>query len=87
MIITTIDNSGRISIPKPLRDALRLAPGDTIELSEDDGEIMLRPIRRGSPLVKEMGVWVYRSGIPVSESDAERVISQARDERLDTQAQ
>ena len=82
----TIDPAGRIVIPKPLRDALRLSPGDRVEVSSDDTQLTLRPVRQTAPLVKEMGIWVYRSGTPVSETEAEQAISRARDERSDAVA-
>ena len=38
-MITTIDSAGRIVVPKPLRDALGLAPGQTLEITAADGRI------------------------------------------------
>jgi AbrB family looped-hinge helix DNA binding protein len=79
---TTVDRTGRIVIPKRLRDALRLRPGDAVELLAAAGEVTLRPVRDPVPLSQEMGVWVYRSGTPVSDETAQRAIDDARDERL-----
>jgi AbrB family looped-hinge helix DNA binding protein len=40
---TTIDRLGRVVVPKPIRDKLRLAGGETLEVEERDGVIELRP--------------------------------------------
>ena len=79
----TIDNAGRVVIPKPLRDELDLAPGDTLELESLGEKITLRPVRGASPLTQEKGVWVFRTGEPLSLSTADAVLRQVRDERDD----
>lgn len=56
----TIDSAGRILIPKQLRQALRLGPGDSLELQSEGEEITLRPDRPKALLKKEKGVWVYQ---------------------------
>ena len=61
----TIDRAGRVMIPKVLRDKLDLAPGDTLELENAGENMTLRPLRAASPLTKEKGVWVFRSGQPL----------------------
>ena len=58
----TIDKAGRIIVPKALRDALHLEPGDTLELEADGERMTLQPVRSGSALQKEHGVWVFRRG-------------------------
>ena len=40
----TIDGAGRIVVPKPLRDALSLAGGETLELSVRDGRLEAEPV-------------------------------------------
>ena len=77
----TMDNAGRVVIPKPLRDELELAPGDTLELESAGENITLRPIRGTSPLTKEKGVWVFRTGDPLPDSVANAVLDQIRAER------
>jgi AbrB family looped-hinge helix DNA binding protein len=40
---TTIDRLGRVVVPKPIRDRLRLRGGETLEVSERDGVVEFRP--------------------------------------------
>jgi AbrB family looped-hinge helix DNA binding protein len=56
----TLDQAGRILIPKALRQELHLGPGDTLQLESGGDEITLRPLRPEALLKKEHGVWVYQ---------------------------
>jgi AbrB family looped-hinge helix DNA binding protein len=54
----TIDQAGRLIVPKPLRDALSLEGGTTLEIRAREGRLELEPvavpmrlIRRGKGLV------------------------------------
>ena len=38
---TAIDSAGRIVVPKPLRDALGLAPGQALEITAADGHLVI----------------------------------------------
>jgi AbrB family looped-hinge helix DNA binding protein len=40
----TIDRAGRIVVPKPLRDALSLRGGETLELTVRDGRLEAEPV-------------------------------------------
>lgn len=77
----TIDSAGRVVIPKPLRDELDLAPGDVLELETAGGSITLRPARGSVPLTKEKGVWVFRTGHPLSARVADDVLGELRADR------
>ena len=58
----TIDRAGRIIVPKAVRDAFQLEARDTLELESEGERLTLRPVRAGSALRKEQGVWVFRRG-------------------------
>ena len=77
----TIDAAGRVVIPKPLRDELDLAPGDTLELETTGESLTLRPTRGTVPLSKEKGVWVFRTSHPLPSSVADDVLDRVRTER------
>lgn len=77
-----LDRAGRVIIPKPLREALNLEPGDALELDVRAGdEITLRPVRGTGPLTKEQGVWVFRTGQPLTALETDDALRRIRDER------
>ncbi len=78
--ILTIDKAGRIVIPKAVREALRLDAGDALELEAEADSITLRPVRRTPTLVREQGVWVYRSGGSPVEASLPDLIRQVRED-------
>ena len=78
----TLDKAGRVIIPKTLRDEMHLEAGDTLELESEDGRITLRPVRPGSALRKEQGVWVFRrGGKAISSETTTQVLESIRNER------
>ena len=81
MITLTIDKAGRVVIPKPMREALHLNPGDSLELGRLGDQITLRPVHEKAQMHKERGIWVFRSGEPVKESSILELIEKIREER------
>ena len=77
----TLDKAGRVVIPKPLREELHLGPGDSLELEFAGEEITLRPVRGTAPLTKERGVWVFRTGQPLTAAVTDEALRRIRDER------
>lgn len=65
MARTRIDKAGRVVIPKPLREALGLSPGDSLVAESSGQEITLRPAHEPVTLERERGFWVYRTGRPL----------------------
>ncbi len=55
---TTIDSVGRIFVPKPLRDALGLVAGSTVDISYYGAGLQLVPTGRTARLVDEAGALV-----------------------------
>jgi len=56
----TVDRSGRLVLPKPVRDKMRLVAGSTLELETEGERITLRPVRPRAALGKELGIWVFQ---------------------------
>jgi AbrB family looped-hinge helix DNA binding protein len=77
----TIDRAGRVVLPKALRDEMRLSPGDTLDLTVAGDEVILRPVRVASPLQKERGVWVFRTGKPLSALETDSILREIRAKR------
>lgn len=55
---TTIDAVGRIVVPKPLREALGLVAGSTVDISRYGAGLQLVPTGRTARLVEEGGALV-----------------------------
>ncbi len=53
-----IDGSGRIVVPKPMRERLGVTGPAELELVEGDGQLMLRPLPGEVRLVERDGVLV-----------------------------
>ena len=68
----TLDQAGRVLIPKTLRQELHIGPGDTLQIESEGDEITLRPVRPKALLKKEHGVWVYQ-GEPSDASIADLI--------------
>ena len=77
----TIDKAGRIVLPKPLRDELHIGPGDTLDLSFEGDQVMLRPRRSSSPLQKKQGVWVFSTGKPMIADETAETLRKIREQR------
>ena len=76
----TIDKAGRIVIPKPLRERLRLGPGDALALESDGERITLQPLRPQAALKKEYGIWVYQG--PSTDASISDLIDLDREKRV-----
>ena len=77
----TIDGAGRVVLPKPLRDELRLEAGDTLQLELEGERVTLRPVRSKSPLRKERGVWVFHGGGTLSVRQTHELLTEDRERR------
>jgi len=82
MITTlTIDKAGRVVLPKPVRDALQISPGDSLELESSEDRIILRPARGNARIYKKQGMWVLHSDSPLHPNAVEDTIRKVRRER------
>ena len=77
----TLDKAGRVVIPKKLRDELHMAAGDAFELRSADDQIVLKPMREVSTMFKKDGMWVIKTGKPLTVEDVNAVIESLREER------
>ena len=77
----TIDKAGRVVLPKPVRDALQISPGDSLELESSEDHIVLRPARSRGRMYKKNGMWVFDSGEPFAADVVNQTIQRVRAER------
>jgi len=77
----TLDQAGRVVLPKALRDEMHLSPGDILDLTVKGDEVTLRPRRGATLLQKERGVWVFRTGKPVTADATEETLRAIRSQR------
>ena len=78
---TTVDNYGRIVIPKSIRKQLNLSPGEhlIIELIKD--RIILKPLVSDTKVINEDGLLVL-DGTLTDENSILDMIDKTREERL-----
>lgn len=76
-----IDQSGRIVVPKPLRDRLGLKPDMVLEIQEQADGVFLRVPTPKSTMVNVDGLWVHQ-GTARANVDWELGIDKVREERL-----
>lgn len=76
-----IDKSGRIVVPKALRDRLGLKPDMELEVHEQADGMLLRVPVPHPTMVKVDGLWVHQ-GATQANADWEHVLEDVRDERV-----
>ena len=81
----SIDQAGRVVIPKRAREALGIEPGDTLDMTFDAEGLTLRPERQTVSLQKGRGVWVFRSGVTLSQNEANEAVDRVRAQRTSGQ--
>ncbi|HEX4784048.1 MAG TPA: AbrB/MazE/SpoVT family DNA-binding domain-containing protein [Candidatus Sulfotelmatobacter sp.] len=77
----TVDKAGRVVLPKPVRDELQLAAGDSLELESSEDQIVLRPVRGTAGLRKKQGIWVLDVDEPLTVESVNRTIRDIRRQR------
>jgi AbrB family looped-hinge helix DNA binding protein len=76
-----IDKSGRIVVPKLLRERLGLKPDTELELVERADGVLLRPVEQQPSMLKVEGLWVHQ-GTAVPDANWTRVLDDLREERV-----
>jgi AbrB family looped-hinge helix DNA binding protein len=75
---TTIDSVGRVVVPKPLRDALGLTPGATVDISRYGAGLQLLPTGRSARLIDEAGVLVASGETTIDDDTVFALIDSGR---------
>jgi len=73
-----VDSVGRIVVPKPLRDAVGLTPGSTVDVSRYGSGLQISPAGRVARLVEEDGVLVATGDTTISDEEVFRLIDSGR---------
>jgi AbrB family looped-hinge helix DNA binding protein len=76
-----IDRSGRIVVPKRLRDHLGIREEAELEITAHPDGIFVRVVDDEQPLIKVDGLWVHR-GSARPDADWESVIDDLRKDRI-----
>ena len=80
--ITEIDKAGRLVIPKKMRDAMHLQPGDRLSLEFADDKLVIASERHGRGLRTDSGWLVFDGGAVMTEEESLCQINDARDARM-----
>ena len=74
----TVDDVGRIVLPKALRDRLRLTPGTRIDVSEYGNGLHLAPVSRTARLEERDGELVAVADTPITDDDVLNLLDAGR---------
>ena len=81
MMTTTLSSNGRVTIPKPLRDAQFWTPGQQLDVIVVDGGILLRPVNPfATSTVEQVAACLCYSGSPKALAEMEEAIQQGAKE-------
>ena len=78
-----IDKSGRIVVPKPLRERLGFKPDTELEAIEQPNGVLLKRIEQEPSMANIDGLWVHQ-GIPQPGAKWERLLEDVREERIES---
>ena len=62
-MIVTIDNAGRLVVPKPLREQFNLVPGCELEIEAAPNGLTLRRAHSTPALVRKQGILVHHGSV------------------------
>ena len=78
-----IDKSGRIVVPKPLRERLGFKPDIELEAIEQPDGVLLKRVEQRPSMIKVDGLWVHQ-GIPQPGANWGRILADVREERIES---
>ena len=79
-LIASIDGTGRLVLPKKLRDQFNLRAGSRLEVASAGDHLTLRPLDATPALVRENDLWIHRGTATAPLADS---VSRLREERSD----
>jgi AbrB family looped-hinge helix DNA binding protein len=82
-MVVRIDKAGRVVVPKPLRERLRLTPDTELEAIERPEGLLLKRLEQSPSMVKIDGLWVHQ-GAAEPGANWDRVIDDLREERIES---
>ncbi|MGH9587220.1 MAG: AbrB/MazE/SpoVT family DNA-binding domain-containing protein [Acidobacteriaceae bacterium] len=77
----TLDKAGRLVVPKPMRDALHLKPGATLEIVQEGDSIVLHEARSNAVMKKKNGFWVFDAGGRITTAMVNQTLAEIQEER------
>ncbi len=75
---STVDSVGRVVLPKPLRDALGITPGSTVDISRYGAGLQLTMGGRTARLAERDGVLVATSDTEVDDATVFALVDDGR---------
>jgi AbrB family looped-hinge helix DNA binding protein len=79
---TSVDQFGRVVIPKRVRDHFGLSSGAELEIQAQNDEIVLKPVRETSSLAVKDGVLVFTGQATADLTEAVRQQRELRTQHL-----
>lgn len=78
-----IDKSGRIVVPKSLRERLGFKPNTELEAIEQPEGVLLKRVEQRPSMTKVDGLWVHQGTAELG-ANWERVLEDVREERIES---
>jgi AbrB family looped-hinge helix DNA binding protein len=78
-----IDKSGRIVVPKALRERLGFKPDSELEAIEQPDGVLLKRVEERPSMIKVDGLWVHQGNLQQG-ANWERVLEEVREERIES---
>jgi AbrB family looped-hinge helix DNA binding protein len=81
--LVSIDQAGRIVLPKEVRDDLAIKPGDLLKVSTNGAAVTLTPSRESTGFIRKGNALVFstRGDETISEKTVQEILESGRAER------
>ena len=64
-MVCVVGTRGQVTIPKDIRDALKIKPGDSIQFKLDGGTIKITKVKDPISKLEGMGTGIFENGLEV----------------------